>query len=65
MKDQNYKYPFNKLQQTGGMRNSISFGSNDASMASPGFKGKDNISKVDNSSKKNFNLPNNDKNALL
>lgn len=47
------------------MRNSISFGSNNKNMASPGIKGKDSISKVDNSSKKTINLPNNDKNALL
>ena len=47
------------------MRNSISFGSNNTNMVSPGIKGKDSISKVGNSSKKNTNLPNNDKNALL
>ena len=66
IRDKYYKYPFNKFQPAGGMRNSISFGSNNTNMASPGIKGKDSISKVDNSSKKTINLPNNDdKNALL
>ena len=60
------KYPLNKIQPMGGLRNSVSFGSNTANIASPGVNMNLSISKVVNSCKNNNNsLSNNDKNALL
>ena len=64
-KDKYFKYPMNKFQLAGGLRNSISFGSNTTNMASPGMNNNASISKKDNSSNKNTNLYNNDKNVLL
>ena len=56
----------NKLQPVGANnRNSISFGSNTTNMGSPSGNINASISKVDNSSKKNTYLSNNDKKALL
>ena len=65
-KDKYFKISINKLQSTGGLRNSISFASNNTNIVSPGVNNINvSISKIDNSSKKNINLPHNDKNALL
>lgn len=59
------KFSFNKFQSTGGLRNSISFGSNKTNMASPGANSNVYISKVENSSKKTENISNKVNNALL
>lgn len=62
------KYPLNKIQPTGGLRNSVSLGSNTTNMASPGVNINLSISKGVNSCKNNNNnnnLSNNNKNALL
>ena len=58
------KYPLNRIQLIGGLRNSISFSSNKTSMASPGAIINLSISKAVNNCQNN-NLYNNDKNTLL
>ncbi len=64
-KDKYFKYSLNKFQSIGGLRNSISFGSNTTNMALPGVNINVSISKIDNSSQKNKMFHYKDKNALL
>ena len=65
-RDKYFKYSLNKFTSNGGLRNSISFGSNTTNIASPGVSNNNvSISKIDNNSKKIINVSNNTKIALL
>ena len=65
-RDKNLKYSLNKIPSIGGLRNSVSFGSNTSNIGSPGVNINVSNSKIDNNSnKKNMNLSNDVKNALL
>ena len=65
-REKNLKYSLIKLPTVSGIRNSISFALNTSNLGSPEVKANSSISKIDNNSnKKNMNLSNEVRNALL